>query len=328
MELISVIIPVYNTEKYLKKCVDSFLNQTYKNLEIILVDDGSTDNSPKMCDEYAQVNSRIRVIHKKNGGLSDARNVGIEASHGRLITFFDSDDFVDEDYIQYLYILKKEANVELSVCAYNVTDEDGNILFTMNSKEDKLLTKEEFFRKMLNEEGITVSACFKLYDRQLFSDIRFPVGKLCEDNGTTYKVIDKIDGNIAFGNKAKCYYVIRSNSIMRSSFSLKKLDMIELTDEMCDYLDLKYPNLKDLILRRRVYARFNVLRQMDNNDHNTLTEMNSIVNYILRHKWFVMFNKSVPNRDKIACLILMISRSLFFKSWGFYRKVKYDKTKL
>lgn len=327
MELISVIIPVYNTEKYLKKCVDSFLNQTYSNLEIILIDDGSTDSSPLMCDKYKLQDDRIVVIHKENGGLSDARNVGIENSSGSMITFFDSDDFVDEDYIEYLYDLKTTANVQLSVCAYNITNEDGNILFTMNSGKDDLLTKEEFFKKMLNEEGITVSACFKLYDRRLFDNIRFPLGKLCEDNGTTYKVIDKIDGNIAFGNRAKCYYVIRSNSIMRSSFSLKKLDMIELTDEMCDYLDIHYPKLKDLILRRRVYARFNVLRQMDYNDHNIEKEMNSIISYILDHKSFVIFNNAVPKRDKIACLILMVSRRLFFVSWELYRKVKYDKTK-
>lgn len=327
MELISVIIPVYNTEKYLSKCVDSFINQTYKNLEIILVDDGSTDSSPLICDKYKQRDNRIVVIHKENGGSSHARNVGIDISSGSLITFFDSDDFVDEDYVQYLYDLKKNANAELSVCAYNITDEEGNILFTVNSKKDELLTKERFFKKMLNEEGITVSPCFKLYNRSLFDTIRFPLDKLYEDNGTTYKVVDKIEEYIAFGNKAKGYYVIRSNSNMRSSFSLKKLDMIELTDEMCDYLDVHYPNLKNFILRRRLYARFNVLRQMDYNNLSTKNIMNSIVDYILTNKWFLLSNNSVPKRDKIACLILMISRKMFFVSWKFYEKVKYDKTK-
>ena len=326
MELISVIIPVYNTEKYLRKCIDSFINQTYTNLEIILVDDGSTDLSGKICDEYKKKDSRIIVIHKENGGASDARNVGIEQSTGECITFFDSDDFVDEDYIQYLYNLKSENNSEISVCAYNVSDEDGNILFAMKTAKSEALSKEQFFKKMLNEDGITVSACFKLYDKRLFNNIRFPLGKLCEDNGTTYKVIDKVRSLIAYGNEAKCYYVIRPKSIMRSPFSLRKLDMIELTDEMCDYLDSRYPNLEDLVLRRRVYARFNVLRQMDYYDPNTRNEMNSVVRFIMDHKMFVIFNTSVPMRDKIACLILMISKRLFFKSWEFYRMVKYDKT--
>lgn len=325
MDLVSVIIPVYNTEKYLKKCVDSFINQTYKNLEIILVDDGSTDSSPLMCDEYKKQDNRIIVIHKENGGLSDARNVGIENSSGSLITFFDSDDFVDSDYIRYLYELKIINHAEISACAYHVSDECGKVLFTISGSKNELLSKEQFFEKMLNEEGITVSACFKLYDRQLFDDIRFPIGKLCEDNGTTYKVVDKVHSLIAYGSIAKCYYIIRSNSIMRSSFSLRKLDMIELTDEMCDYLESKYRSLHDLTLRRRIYARFNVLRQIDYNDKNTKQIMHKLADYILSNKLFIILNKVVPIRDKIACLLLCLNIKLFFLSWNFYRRLKYDK---
>ncbi len=327
MELITVIVPVFNTQEYLKKCVDSFLAQTYTDLEILLVNDGSTDESGKICDEYEKKDSRVRVIHKENGGLSDARNIGIKEAKGNLITFFDSDDYVDEDYIQYLYELKVKNNADISVCAYSIVNEVGDILFSVKDEKDGRLSKELFFKKMLNEEGITVSACFKLYEKSLFDSILFPIGKVCEDNGTTYKVIEKSSTDIAYGSKAKAYYVMRSNSLMRSAFSLKKMDMIELTDQMCDYLDTNYSNLHDYILRRRIYARFNVLRQMNYYDESTKPLMDELSGFILRYKWFILFNKIVPKRDKIACLILMCSKRMFFRSWEVYRKLKYDKTK-
>ena len=250
MELISIIIPVYNTGIYLNKCVKSFLNQTYKNIEIILIDDGSTDNSPQICDELKNSDDRVKVIHKQNGGLSTARNEGIKNAKGSMITFFDSDDYVDNDYIEYLYFLKKKHNTQISVCAYNVVNENGKVLFSIKEKKECELGKEEFYKKMLNEEGITVSACFKLYEKKLLENIIFPIGKICEDNGTTYKIIENADGNIAYGNQAKCYYLIRNGSIMRSSFDLKKLDMIELTDQMCDYLDTKYRDLNEYTLSK------------------------------------------------------------------------------
>lgn len=325
MELISIIIPVYNTSAYLEKCVNSFLKQTYQNIEVLLIDDGSTDDSPSLCDKLMHIDSRVRVIHKKNGGLSDARNIGIEKAKGQLIMFYDSDDFVDYDYVNYLYSLKNKYKTQVSVCAYNVVNEDGNTLYSVSGASENAITKEEFFKRMLNEEGITVSACFKLFDKELFRNVRFPIGKLCEDNGTTYKIIENAHGKIAYGNIAKCYYVIRAGSIMRSSFSLRKMDMIELTDQMCDYLDMHYDNLKDLILRRRIYSRFNVLRQMNYKEKSTKKQMNLIIKYIKSYKKFIITNKNVPSRDKIACILLCINKVLFFKSWDIYRVLRYDK---
>lgn len=324
MDLISVIIPVYNTQNYLKKCVESFLNQTYKNIEIILVDDGSTDKSPTICDEFEKKDKRVRVIHKINGGLSDARNVGISKSNGEYISFFDSDDYVDEDYISYLYSLVKKYNTEMAVCGYKVINENGKVLSKIDGFEESAISKKEFYHRMLIETGITVSACFKLYKKNLYDNILYPVGKLCEDNGTTYKVVDKVNGSIAYGNITKGYYVIHRGSIMRSKFSLKKMDMIELNDEMCDFLLTKYNDLDDIILRRRIYSRFNVLRQIDFKDENTKELMMSLVNYIKNHKKFILTNKFVPRRDKIACIILHISIKFFYFSWNTYEKVKYE----
>ena len=114
-DLISVVVPIYNVENYIKKCVDSILSQTYKNLEIILVDDGSPDNCPQICDEYAQKDNRIKVIHKENGGLSDARNAGIDISKGKFITFIDSDDYIEKDYVEVLYNSIKENASDMAI---------------------------------------------------------------------------------------------------------------------------------------------------------------------------------------------------------------------
>lgn len=323
MKLVSVIIPVYNTEKYLEKCINGFINQTYSNLEIILIDDGSTDNSPLLCDRFKYIDHRIKVIHKKNGGLSEARNVGIEASTGELITFFDSDDYVDQNYIEYLYYLKNKFQTQISTCYYNIVSENGTILSRKKENVEKLLEKEEVLEKMLKDDDITVSACFKLYNKSLFRNIKFPVGKLCEDNGTTYKIIDSSITKIAYGSLAYGYYVMRKGSIMRSEFNIKKLDMIEMTEQMCNYLSLKYPSLNILIKRRRIYARFNVLCQLNYDNEKDKFFIDSLSKYILGNKYFILSNIKIPKRDKIGCILLMINKKLFFFIWNMYKEYKY-----
>ncbi len=207
-ELITIIVPVYNVEKYLCKCIDSVLIQTYKNFELVIIDDGSTDNSGNICDTYKNKDNRIRVIHKENGGLSDARNFGIENAHGKYITFIDSDDYLKNTYIEYLYKLIKEFNTDISICAYTVFTDTGKCIDYGKGYKREKLDKIETFKRMLNEEGFSVSSCAKLYKTTLFNDIRYPKGKLCEDNGTTYKLIDKVD-QIAYGNESQYYYLKR-----------------------------------------------------------------------------------------------------------------------
>ena len=142
-ELISIVIPIYNVEKYIEKCLDSVIKQTYKNIEIILVDDGSPDNCGKICDSYANNDKRIQVIHKENGGLSDARNVGIERANGKYITFVDSDDYIELDYIEYLYTLIKKYNTKISFCKVNVVFNENNTdnKLENNNKTDYKWTK-------------------------------------------------------------------------------------------------------------------------------------------------------------------------------------------
>ena len=158
-ELISIIVPVYNVEKYLKKCVDSIVNQTYKNLEIILVDDGATDNSGKICDELVELDNRIKVYHKKNGGLSDARNYGVERATGDYIGFVDSDDYIDAEMYEKLYEAIKKENVDVAECNLKIVYPEKTDLFT-DQKYYQICNNQEYLEEYLKIEKIFGSACY------------------------------------------------------------------------------------------------------------------------------------------------------------------------
>ena len=191
--LISVIVPCYNVEEYLPKCIESILNQTYRNLEILLVDDGSPDNCGRICDEYAAKDSRIRIIHKKNGGLSDARNAALDVMTGEYVTFIDSDDYVSDDYVEYLYKIIKESGVKLSVSSYQTFVDDSSAeICTNNPLFVKIVHTNDALTGMFYQQIFDTSAWAKMYHRSLFSDgIRYPKGWLYEDLPTTYRLMMK-----------------------------------------------------------------------------------------------------------------------------------------
>ena len=202
-DLISVIIPAYNVEKYITRCMESLINQTYTNLEIILVDDGSTDNTSQICDKYAQKDDRIKVIHKQNGGQSEARNQALDIATGKYITFLDSDDYLSEDYIEYMYKLLKNNNADISVCGVQIVNfEDKQ--YKIDETEVKIYNTEEALENMLYSEGIEVAVYSKLYPKQYFDDIRFPVGEKYEDIAVIALLMNKAK-KIVYGKK-KCYF--------------------------------------------------------------------------------------------------------------------------
>jgi glycosyltransferase involved in cell wall biosynthesis len=222
--LITIIIPCYKVEKYLPACINSVLKQTYKDLEIYLVDDGSPDNCGLICDEYAKIDDRIRVIHKSNGGLSDARNAAINVAKGEFITFIDSDDTVSECHIEELYRLVKKYNCSLSVCQWQTYCEGERLVVKQKKlKEICYNTPQEAVTAMFYQEEFDNAACVKLYHRSLFDDIKFPKGLLFEDDYTVYQLFFKSD-KIAYSNKITYYYLLRSDSIEGASFSKKKMD--------------------------------------------------------------------------------------------------------
>lgn len=233
-KLISVIIPVYNVEKYLEKCIDSVLKQTYSNLEIILVDDGSKDNSGKICDEYAEKDNRIKVIHKENGGLSDARNTGIKNSTGDYLSFLDGDDCLKLDFYEYLADLMKNEKYDIAECKFlripvEKIENVQEILMQENSlrqikaiEQTREQALEELYGFYLNPYVNKVVVWNKLYKRELFDNIEFPIGRFHEDEFTTFKVLDKIKYMIT-SNRLMNAYMQSPNSIMRRNISLKQI---------------------------------------------------------------------------------------------------------
>lgn len=240
-DLISVIVPIYNVEKYIRKCVDSILKQTYKNIEIILVDDGSKDECGKIIDEYKELDARVKVIHKKNGGLSDARNCGMKCSTGRFLLFIDSDDWIDSEMIKKLYDNIQKYNADISICEFIEEDEEGKEL--SNKKyDDKILlfTPKEAIKDLIVQKNITNHAWNKLYKKEIFDNIEYPKGQLMEDVSTTYKLIEN-SNQIVYQNIALYHYIQRNKSILGNITSKRINDQEKAFFERNKYLENKYP---------------------------------------------------------------------------------------
>lgn len=216
-ELISVIVPVYNVERYLEKCVMSIVRQTYRNLEIILVDDGSTDNSPALCDELAKKDDRIVVIHKENGGLSSARNAGIDVARGDLIGFVDSDDYIDPEMYEKMHRALTSEGADLCICGYQKVDEQGEPLSkSIAVLKDEVLTKEECFARLFDNNGwLYVIAPTKLYERSLLDGLRFEKGMLHEDEFFVHHLFGRVTRAVTISDRLY-FYLERSGSIMNS----------------------------------------------------------------------------------------------------------------
>jgi glycosyltransferase involved in cell wall biosynthesis len=276
-DLISVIVPVYNVEKYLPQCINSLLNQTIKNLEIILVNDGSLDTSGKICDEFSKKDNRIIVIHKENGGLSSARNAGLEIAKGPYIGFVDSDDWLDESMYETLLKIIKDTDSDISCCKF---------FKTADSEEKIPATDNEIIQSFNNVEGLnnfytdlytqTVVAWNKLYKRELFNDVIYPTGKIHEDEGTTYKLFYKAN-KIIYTNKPLYYYRITPNSITTSKFSKKRLDIIDIYDEKIRFMkDINNTDLYSKTLKWYLFSLINCYFECSKNIQDGESYLNSI----------------------------------------------------
>ncbi len=238
--LVSIVVPVYNVEKYLKKCLNSIQKQTYKNLQIILVDDGSTDNSGKICDEYAKGDKRIEVIHKKNGGLSSARNAGIDKCSGEYIALVDSDDYIQKNMIGSLCRCCQKYAADIGCTNKVRVKSNGKKAPDFTSKEEQCLTNKEALRLML--VSYDPSAWDKIYRRELFDGIRFPEGKLYEDIATIPKLILKAK-KVCYDGKVGYYYMQNDDSIVHKDFTRNKLDYIKHTKWLVKFIKDNAPEL-------------------------------------------------------------------------------------
>ncbi len=292
MASISVIVPVYKVEAYLDRCVESILRQSFRDLELILVDDGSPDNCGKMCDAWAKKDSRIRVIHQENGGLSAARNAGLDwlaaNSNSSWVAFVDSDDWIHEDYLLHLYKAAAETGSRISACGvFRTTDEFPE---TPVSGRAEPMTADDYFAEIWAVDGSRAMACNKLYHRSLFRTLRFPLGKLHEDEFTTYLAIYE-SGRVGMVTDALYAYYQNPKSITLSRWNPRRLDVLEAFEMQMDY---GMANGLDRLVQKAVAAYVYTIQ-------DTLVRLESFPEYrkyrpVLRKKLRMGLKKAKPYR--------------------------------
>ncbi|MBE5758501.1 MAG: glycosyltransferase [Clostridiales bacterium] len=254
-ELVSVIIPVYNVEKYLNTCLESVVGQSYRNIEIILINDGSKDKSGEICDEWAKKDDRIKVVHQDNAGVAAARNRGLLSSNGLYIAFIDADDKVQSEYIAYLVSLLRQYDADITACSANYMTEEGYFTKKRNDKDEVvLLSQRDALYELCSDRIMTVSVWGKLFKKTLFEGILFPFGEIFEDLATTYKLFLKAE-KIILGKKALYDYIRHEHSIMTSFIPRKRLKAISFAEEMKEGILQKHPELEG-IATKRAFAEY------------------------------------------------------------------------
>ena len=320
-KLISIIVPVYNVEKYLKKCVYSILNQSYKNLEVILVNDGSTDNSGKICDELSREDSRIKVYHKDNGGLSDARNYGVAKANGEYVGFVDSDDYIDQYMYENLYKAIREYNTQIAECGITRVYKNNKLRPHYDGEEYSLVVdREGYLKEYLENRKVYGAAVCKLLSIDLAKVLKFPDGKVYEDVFYTLELLKKVDKyTLISGNYY--YYYIRGNSITTKTFSSRDMDYIEIIDKIGEYTLNNYTKLKEKLFIRQGFAYLSIFNQIIQlNDYRQIPEYSILIGKLKNIRSNIIFNKLAPKSLKIAIILLNINERLYKKVLKKYQK--------
>ena len=300
--LVSIIVPCYNVEQYLPKCIDSILCQSYKNLEVWLVDDGSPDRCGEICDEYANKDARVKVIHKQNGGLADARNVALDVMTGEYVVCVDSDDCISPTHIEGLYRLIEKYDAKIAINTYCAFLEGTEPRPAKKNDKDVVLEPGlKALEVMFYQEHFDTSAWGKMYRADLFDGVRYPKGLLFEDLPTTYKLFLKAD-KVAYNGKQSYFYLLRSNSIEGAAFSPKKLDSGLQLMAMMDVDKEKFaPIIKSYNCRIASFV-FHLLLQMPKGYEHRKDFENKIRNI----RWSVLTDSKARKRARVACLLSYI----------------------
>lgn len=319
-DLVTVIVPVFKVEPYIRRCIESITAQTYTNLEIILVDDGSPDSCGSICDAHAETDSRITVIHKRNGGLSDARNAGLECMHGAYVTFVDSDDYVSPEYIERLYAALKENGADVSVCgeAFVGENPDGSTFPMKRPLRDLIgsinMTKEEALSCMLRQDFFDASAWAKLYRSDFFSDVRFPVGYAYEDIGTTHRLLLKSQ-NVTYIGDHLYFYLQRNGSILHTGGSSKRFwDGLEMVQTQGARILESIPSLQPEVNCRCISMGFHALMGAYQ------TQDEKLLDYawerIVKLRISVIKDKSARPKARIAAILSYLGKKQFLRIWN------------
>lgn len=320
MAKISIIVPVYNVEKYIEKCIQSILEQTFLDFELILVDDGSTDKSGYICDEYAAKDSRIKVIHKQNGGLSSARNEGLNICQGDYIGFVDSDDHIHRDMYEILYFNIKKYECEIAICEECIVKEYETVENEAYDNEDiELLNNIQALNYSYNIKNIFIHSCNKLYKKNIFEDIRFPNGRIYEDQFITPKLLYSAE-KIIYVKSKLYYYVQRDGSIINSKFSLKKLDKVYALE--CNMKFLREINQKNISNKaQKLYV--DTLLWSDyiaRKDLGVNKELDVLRLSIKSNLLSIIKNPLITYKQKVLLVIYSINQKMYYKITNDFKK--------
>lgn len=307
MKKISVIVPVYNIDSYLQRMLDSLIRQSYTNLEIILIDDGSLDNSGKICDEYAAMDSRIRVVHKDNEGVSVARNLGLELSSGDYIGFVDSDDVIDENMYKKLYDNMVINDCDISVCDYITFSDKVNFEYRDNIK---IYSREQALRDIINDGAITNFLWNKLFKKSLFNKVRFPMGKIYEDLYVMPKLIMS-SKKVCYDNSKLYGYFKRNNSYVNTYNDQKNNNYLSFCDECYEYLS-KYNFLEEDLVKYRCFYIYSAFLQAAKSKCKNIFKDEYMDSYYKLFKQSFKINNNYSMKRKVLFYILYVNKDLFY----------------
>lgn len=310
LPLITIIVPVYNVEEYLDRCMATIVSQTYQNIEIILVDDGSTDSSGKLCDKYAGKDDRIKVIHQSNQGLSGARNSALNVMKGDYVIFVDSDDEVDVGIVKKLY--ENIVEFDCDIAESNFVDIYGDSKKVRWHKKGKILCDtEKALEYDISGVGGVVSACGKLYKRGIFSEVRFPMGKIGEDGYSIVDIVSKAK-NIVIDNRPMYLYYHRKDSITTHNFSEKYFDNIRAYERNYKLVRYDYPGAADAVLYRLDWSYLDIVdRILVSDDWKNNKYLSDAISHIKNNKWRIVRSKYMRFKRKAATCILLVSKTLY-----------------
>lgn len=301
MYLVSIIVPIYNVEGYLVRCIDSIVSQSYSNLEIILVNDGSTDSSLEICLQYAEKDSRIKILNKENGGLSSARNAGLDVCQGEYIMFVDSDDWISNFAVENL--LKDIMLYQSKLVQGNMIKAQDTVGFNLNPKESERILRDEAISRML--QGEWISACAKLFHRSLFANLRFPVGRTNEDYAILIYIFEQIDYLILNPNIVYFYYT-RPGSICTSSLNIHKFDEFFNAIEVLNYIEKKYISHQDWCGYARANLSCSLIKLISaawNSNNKEFQEiLDKMLSYLRNNFSVIMSNSYLNLKYKIFLL--------------------------
>lgn len=321
--MIDVIIPVYNVEKYIDRCMESVLNQTYKDLKVILVDDGSTDKSGAICDEYARRYENVTVYHKANGGLSSARNYGIQKSTAEYIAFIDSDDYVNIHWFEELYTVAQRYDADMVCAGVTMVYDTTNVGMREEMPKDvgaEKVDKSEMYRRMFAQIGVDVSMYTKLFKLKVFDDIRFPDGELYEDMQIIEKLTESCNTLVVSDYKGYFYYQ-RQGSIMYSGMNNKRMKLISCMENLKNTMEIKYPKAAEAAKTRYVRCVLHVFNRAIY-DVGFEAQARELLAIIRREKIFVRKCRYFELHEKVAVEMIAINVSMYKGFLKLYRRIR------